>query len=808
MDKPLGKLSCNTLTAKEILRNKGISNCVLKEWERSEEILPKIGNKHFEPDNSWLQNVQIEKGIKNQKDLLHIERVERISELASAEWIPSQKRALVTKKSGQDWSNFGSEKNGSLYLLPEEALFLIEANSLELIWNGISCSIEQAYKILIDDSICTIEEYRVYSQLTHYGYHIQRYFYEESDKCKSDEPVPIKRKIIVDPENGLRMSDNQSQNQPNEKKSKTALVKDMLEDISAVSSNMKEHKETTVEETIKHTVHDVVEQILCNIESHENVNKSTTSRVVQNNITQNDTNSEEKTRNSKPEIISDETLLGNITILRDASCNSTKEVFKVSKWPGTRIQRNVKQLPKRNDKVLPPEISIIDSNVTNENPRNIEKRITSMQIDEMPHTKKSKHEVIELSDDEIQELPRCMTRMEMLNLLPNIAFQSEITEKISKRYIPQNIKPQKSMYQYNRMMFLNMQEKDKRARQNCKDIRTNVRQNTSHYKNSSIVVNRNTLFQNQRSLLGAPSRSFHPLNQIHPLNHGTNIGLPYAYRFPFNYVPDIYMQNRITQNVFHNLIVAFGNHGNVHQRSLTIQMNNFMIPIMEGYRMRHVFAENQLRHGFYQNVSWQQRFCQRRMTENTSMHGSARPVARRSHDDAKSLVSHEIVNRPSFTTRLGANSWTELKKRWSEEKTITIDDEDHKNINENEEDCAEVQIVKLLNPLVGPRNASSLAEIFKRLAIIKSAPERTVRRKKSRYKISYNVYSCNQHYKKANPGQPLYSLVVVRKEDSILQPVELNRLQQDAKGSQIILALISASISYIQPGIVTMPNII
>lgn len=144
------------------------------------------------------------------------------------------------------------------------------------------------------------------------------------------------------------------------------------------------------------------------------------------------------------------------------------------------------------------------------------------------------------------------------------------------------------------------------------------------------------------------------------------------------------------------------------------------------------------------------------------MHGSTHSVARRRHDDANNLVGHEIVNRPSFTTRLGAGSWTELKRRWSEEKTITIDDEDNKNKSESEEDCTEVQVVKFLNPLVGPRNASSMAEIFSRLAIIKSAPERSVRRKKSKYKISYNVYSCTHHYRKANPGQPLYSLVVIR----------------------------------------------
>lgn len=368
--------------------------------------------------------------------------------------------------------------------------------------------------------------------------------------------------------------------------------------------------------------------------------------------------------------------------------------------------------------------------------------------------------MIELSDDEIQELPHCMTRMEMLNLLPNIASQSEISEKISKRYIPHNIRPQRSLYQYNRTMLLNMQESDKRARQNCKDNRTNGRQIASHSRSPLAVNNRSALLPNPRTLLRNPLRSFYPVDQM----HGTNINLPYAYRFPFNYMPDVYLQNRVTQNVFHNLFVAFGNHGNaVQQRSLTIQMNNYTMPIMEGYRTRHsFFTENQLRHGFYQNVLWQQRFCQRRTMDNALMHGNTHSIARRRHDDTNNLVGHEIVNRPSFTTHLGTSSWTDLKKRWSEEKTITIDDEDNKNKNESEEDCTEIQVVKLLNPLIGPRNTSSMTEIFSKLAIIKSAPERIVRRKKSKYKISYNVYSCSHHYRKANPGQPLYSLVVIR----------------------------------------------
>jgi len=145
------------------------------------------------------------------------------------------------------------------------------------------------------------------------------------------------------------------------------------------------------------------------------------------------------------------------------------------------------------------------------------------------------------------------------------------------------------------------------------------------------------------------------------------------------------------------------------------------------------------------------------------MHNVGHFLARCQYNDANRnnrINSHEVVNQPSFAIRSEATTWAELKRIWSEEKTITIDDEDQSN-NQNKKICDEIQIVKA-NPLISSRNISSLTEIFSKLDIIKSAPERLVRRKKSKYKISYNVYSCNQHYKKANPGQPLYSLVVIR----------------------------------------------
>lgn len=99
---------------------------VWDDWKNSELALPKTGNKYFEPTGTWLQEKQLEKGLTNRKRLIEIERVERSSQLASAEWLPGSQRARVTKKSGQKWDSFGFEEKSQLYLIPEEALILLE----------------------------------------------------------------------------------------------------------------------------------------------------------------------------------------------------------------------------------------------------------------------------------------------------------------------------------------------------------------------------------------------------------------------------------------------------------------------------------------------------------------------------------------------------------------------------------------------------------------------------------------------------------------------------------------------------------
>ncbi|KOC60949.1 tRNA-splicing endonuclease subunit Sen54 [Habropoda laboriosa] len=823
------KLPSNMLTAEELLENKGLKYNAWDEYETSAKTLPKTGMKQFEPNNSWLQNMQIEKGIMTRKNLIAIERVDRISQLASAEWLPAQKRAKVKKYSGQDWSSFGLEKDGALYLIPEEALFLLEANCLELTWNDVPLSIQQAYELLIDNVECTLEEYRVYSQLVRYGYRIQRFIYNTERSTKGDESSNIKRKVIVEPENGLWMTDMQQQNNDcknaHGKKSDSPserIDRDISNSPIEICHDVTEHKD------IPKDVNKVVDDLLCAVENIEAQSKNTECKDNMENKKESDinlqtmnANENKKKRNSGVEIISEETLLGTIKIVTDHINDSTKGNNTSANWRASRIQRNVKLLPKRTDKISSPTESL-DSSIKNSESSS-RKHKSSLPLKENLQVKKSKHEVIELSDDEIQEVPKPMSRLDLLNLIPNIAFQSTITINISRGHIPHSIKPHKTIYHYESVKLRNLQQADKRLRSGQNLEHSNNNSNQSQCNNTitgnNTRRNTNIVPLNQTSATNVHNAL---MQDYFPMQHGqhANFGPNYVYnnRLPYTYSQNLYWHHRNT--MFQNIFVGVGNHSTAaHQnRFMSVQTNNLSVPNISNNTIRHCFTRNQVYHNFHQNSLSVRKLYHHRIIENTSIHCSvARNVLlpdprprywpRNHHRITNILPNHnDEVYQSSFKVLPGASSWVELKTKWREEKTITIDDEDTEK--EEIEDSNEVQVVRQLrSPLIGPKNANSLEEVFSKLKIIKSAPEKIVRRKKNKYKISYNIYSNTQNYRKANPGLPFYRVVVVRQDDTFIQPIELHRLLQDADNSPILLACVSMSISYIQPGFISIPNL-
>lgn len=113
---------------------------------------------------------------------------------------------------------------------------------------------------------------------------------------------------------------------------------------------------------------------------------------------------------------------------------------------------------------------------------------------------------------------------------------------------------------------------------------------------------------------------------------------------------------------------------------------------------------------------------------------------------------------PTFSKRPNVSSWAELKEKWQEEKTITIDDEEPSDIADGD-----IQVVAhSIKPLLKPGVALNFEEIFEKLRIIKSAPERNVRQKKTDYSLYYNVFTNVKTYKKSDPGNPMCRVLIIR----------------------------------------------
>ncbi|XP_011313195.1 uncharacterized protein Tsen54 isoform X2 [Fopius arisanus] len=666
----------NRLTAKELLVTRGIRAQAYDEYAKSSLVLPKCGDKLFEPNGSWLQEKQISTNLENMRDLLKIERVNRLSQLAVAEWLPTEKRALVTKRSGVEWTNYGTELNRNLYLIPEEALLLLELNSLELIFNGLSLSIQQAYEILLDspNSPVTLNEYRVFSQLSRLGYRLQRFHYDKS--VRSEDGFHPKKKVIVVPENGQWMTD--------QKPLKTRPE----------ASATPEKIEVEVKEALK---------TMINL-----IDKSQTHETPKTNGNSVDPEDPKNSKSTKLEIVLEETVINPIKIVR------TPEHSKgTPKWTASRIQRNVKQLPRRND-----------------NKRKLQITSTS------PQSKKPKHEVIDLSDEDIQEIPIVPSRMDLLNQFPNTANNDRI--KITTDCIPPNVNPQRMIYQCDKQYLEMINENDKTLRSSVKSDRS-----VMPYDSSRSYDHRNP----------GP----HWRHNYHQNGHENyqNRGITYNRSFRSEYYSGNWVQRRIDRN------------------STGTQINS-----------RRWMSYHQV------NNLFRGRYNQRSIRITPRVRSS-------------SQGSDAGLYQSSFA-RVPASSWSEMKQKWREAKIITIHDEDDKM------DCSDVELVEEnIQPLVGVRHAGSFGDVFERLRIIKSATEKTVRKKKGDYRISYKVFPNNTlHFRKANPGNPLFHIVISSHCKQFPQPVELNRLQQDGNTSSIVFALVSDSTTtYMQVGAVSLPNL-
>ncbi|ESO83967.1 hypothetical protein LOTGIDRAFT_229530 [Lottia gigantea] len=221
---------------------------LLKQHSTVDHSVPvKGGHKDFDKDGSWMQTKRLSVFYDTHNDLLAEERTEKYGNLVRGKWNPQLKLVEFEKEMGKFWSNMGFVDKHRKWLYPEEALFLMEANLMEVSFNELPLSIQEAYNEFISDSF-KLEEYQIYCHLRRHGYLVRRHEplptdYELSIKL-TDHVKKSKRKRkkkVKEPKLENGQTDDCSQN----KLRKTETVQNNSNNLENSSSDM----EQTLEES-------------------------------------------------------------------------------------------------------------------------------------------------------------------------------------------------------------------------------------------------------------------------------------------------------------------------------------------------------------------------------------------------------------------------------------------------------------------------------------------------------------------------------------------------------------------------------
>lgn len=154
--------------------------------------LPRRGEKDFEPDGTSLQDHALLESRQAMHAALLGERKHSTKTHVEATWDPSLCLSRVKSPRGPHFKTVGrADRNGVLWLLPEETIYLVERGNLECWWEeGIPMSLQGVYASCLD-ACGGLERYQVYSYLKRAGYILARAdtFVDEEGEVKKAETI-------------------------------------------------------------------------------------------------------------------------------------------------------------------------------------------------------------------------------------------------------------------------------------------------------------------------------------------------------------------------------------------------------------------------------------------------------------------------------------------------------------------------------------------------------------------------------------------------------------------------------------------
>lgn len=139
------------------------------------QALPKRGEKDFEPDGTDAQDKILAESRQAMHDALNGERKHTNKVHVEATWREDKELAEVSIARGSHFKSVGkADSSGTVWLLPEETIYMVERGGLECWWEeGIPMTLQGVYASCLE-ACGGLERYQVYAYLRRAGYILLR----------------------------------------------------------------------------------------------------------------------------------------------------------------------------------------------------------------------------------------------------------------------------------------------------------------------------------------------------------------------------------------------------------------------------------------------------------------------------------------------------------------------------------------------------------------------------------------------------------------------------------------------------------
>ncbi|XP_047214279.1 tRNA-splicing endonuclease subunit Sen54-like isoform X1 [Girardinichthys multiradiatus] len=155
--------------------NEILSPCELFAARSRSHKIPARGQKDFYPDDSEEQRQRLQQSLDEHWNLIAEERVERLGNLVKATWVPSDQIVELQTPAGKFWQTMGFSAEVKQYLLPEEALYLMECGNLLVFHQDLPLSIQDGYEMFLSSDAMSLQQYQVFGHLKRLGYVVHRF---------------------------------------------------------------------------------------------------------------------------------------------------------------------------------------------------------------------------------------------------------------------------------------------------------------------------------------------------------------------------------------------------------------------------------------------------------------------------------------------------------------------------------------------------------------------------------------------------------------------------------------------------------